>query len=56
MPVSTDAEIRNAKPAERPYKLAVGDGLFVLIQPNGSKLWRMKFRFQGKERGLALGA
>jgi integrase len=56
MPVSTDAEIRNAKPADRPYKLTVGDGLFLLIQPNGSKLWRMKFRYQGKERGLALGA
>lgn len=56
MPVSTDAEIRNAKPSDRPYKLAVADGLFVLIRPNGAKLWRMKFRYQGKERALAFGS
>lgn len=60
MPVSTDAEVRNAKARERPYKLNVGNGLFLLIRPNGtpegSKLWRMKFRYQGRERALALGA
>jgi len=52
----TNFDIKNAKPAEKPYKLADGGGLYLLIQPNGSKLWRFKYRFLGKERLLALGA
>jgi hypothetical protein len=41
-PVLTTLQIKSAKPAERAYKLADTGGLFVLVQPNGSKLWRYK--------------
>ena len=47
--------IENAKPAPRPTKLADGDGLYLIIQPNGSKLWRMRYFFFGKERSLSFG-
>lgn len=52
----TDATIRNAKPDERAYKLADGGGLYLLVNPNGSRLWRLKYRFAGSEKLLALGA
>jgi integrase len=54
MPLS-DLEIRNAKPRERRYKLFDGDGLHVLVQPNGSKLWRLKYAMEGKERVISFG-
>ena len=52
----TDPKIRQAKPADKPYKLFDGGGLFLLVQPGGSKLWRLKYRFGGKEKLLALGS
>ena len=52
----TDPKIRQAKPADKPYKLFDGGGLFLLVQPSGSKLWRLKYRFGGKERLLAIGS
>jgi hypothetical protein len=54
MPLS-DTTIRNAKPKEKPYKLFDDKGLFLLINPNGSKYFRFKYRFGGKEKTLALG-
>jgi integrase len=51
----SDAKIRNAKPRSKPYKLADGEGMFLLVHPNGSKYWRLKYRFFGRERILALG-
>lgn len=51
----TDAAIRNAKPREKPYKLADEKGLFVLVNPNGTKWWRLKFRVAGKEKLLSFG-
>jgi integrase len=51
----TDTKLKNAKPANKPYKLTDGGGLFILIQPTGGKLWRYKYRFAGKEKKLALG-
>jgi len=51
----TALKIKTAKPAERAYKIADGGGLFLLVQPNGSKLWRYKFRLQGIEGLQALG-
>jgi integrase len=48
--------LTNAKPKDKPYKLADGDGLYVLVNPNGSKLWRQKYRFAGKEKTLAFGS
>ena len=51
----SDAKIRNAKPKVKPYKIADGDGLFLLITPAGGKYWRLKYYFGGKEKLLALG-
>lgn len=51
----SDVVIRRSKPGPKPYKLSDGDGLFLLIQPNGSKWWRMKYFFEGKEKSLSLG-
>jgi len=51
----SDAKARNAKPRTRPYKIADGEGLFLLIMPGGSKYWRLKYFFAGKEKVLALG-
>jgi integrase len=51
----TDTAIRTAKPGEKPYKLTDEKGLFLLVNPNGSKWWRLKFRVDGKEKLLSLG-
>lgn len=48
--------IKTARPETRPYKLADSGGLYLLVQPNGSKLWRYKFRVNGTEGLKALGA
>lgn len=50
-----ELEVRFAKPQQKSFKLSDGGGLYILIQPNGSKLWQMKYRFQGKERTLSFG-
>ena len=51
----TDAAVKRAKPGERPFKLYDGKGLFVVVQPNGSKLWRMRYSVEKKERLLSFG-
>lgn len=51
----TDAKLRAAKPADKPYKLFDTNGLFVKITPSGSKLWRFRFHIDGKEKLMALG-
>ncbi|HXX82883.1 MAG TPA: tyrosine-type recombinase/integrase [Casimicrobiaceae bacterium] len=51
----TDTAVRNAKPKIRPYKLADGDGMYLLVQPSGAKYWRWKYRYAGREKLLALG-
>jgi len=51
----TDISIRAAKPGLNPIKLSDEKGLFVLVQPSGGKLWRLKYRFGGKEKKLGLG-
>src|SRR5579859_4382899 len=51
----SDAKARIAKPRTKPYKIADGDGLFLLVMPSGSKYWRLKYFFAGKEKVLALG-
>src|SRR6516165_8742210 len=51
----SDAKARNAKPRTKPYKIADGEGLFLLITPSGSKYWRLKYFFAGKEKLLAVG-
>ena len=52
----SDAKVRTAKSDSKPYKLSYGGGLFLLIQPTGSKLWRWKFRLNGKENLFAVGS
>ncbi len=51
----TEAKIRTAKPGDKPYKLTDGRGLYLLVQPSGSKLWHYKYGFDGKEKLMALG-
>lgn len=52
----TDVAIRNAKPGAKAIKLADGGGMFLLITPAGGKLWRLKYRVDGREKLLAIGA
>ena len=52
----TDIAIRNARPGAKPVKLADGGGLHLLITPAGGKLWRLKYRLDGREKQLAIGA
>lgn len=51
----TDPKIRQAKPKEKAYKLSDGNGLYLEVQPNGSKWWRHKYRFAGKEKRISHG-
>lgn len=51
----TDTKIKNTRPDAKAFKLADGDGLYLYITPQGSKLWRWKYRYQGKEKLMALG-
>lgn len=52
----TDTACKSAKPKEKPYKLADGMGMYLQVMPHGSKLWRLKYRFEGKENCLSLGS
>ncbi|MDD5036288.1 MAG: Arm DNA-binding domain-containing protein [Methylococcaceae bacterium] len=51
----TDTLCKNAKPKEKPYRLADEKGLYLEVMPTGSKYFRLKYRFGGKEKRLALG-
>ncbi|MFH1158764.1 MAG: integrase arm-type DNA-binding domain-containing protein [Pseudomonadota bacterium] len=51
----TDLKCKNAKPKDKPYRIAAGGSMYLEITPNGSKYWRMKYRVNGKEKLLALG-
>lgn len=51
----TDSACRNAKPQDKPYKLTDGAGLYLLVQVNGSRLWRFDFAHAGKRKTAALG-
>jgi integrase len=55
MPLS-ELKIRNAKPKEKFYKLSDSDGLYLHVTEKGGKLWRFRYRFEGKEKLLALGS
>lgn len=52
----TDAKIRSLKPKEKPYKANDALGLYLLISPNGSKHWKLKYQYDGKEKKLSYGA
>lgn len=52
----TDAAIKNTRPSFKPVRLFDGGGLYLEVSPAGGKLWRLKYRFDGKEKRLSLGA
>ncbi len=52
----SDVTIRNTKPRAREFKLADSSGLYLLFTPSGGKLWRLKFRVNGREKKLAIGS
>lgn len=54
MPLS-EAKVRNAKPQAKPYKISDSEGMYLFVSPAGSKCWRLKYRFAGREKVLALG-
>jgi hypothetical protein len=47
--------VKNSKPRNKPFKLSDGGGMYLLINPNGSKYWRLKYRIHKREKVLALG-
>ena len=51
----TNVDIKNAKPRDKSYRLYDEKGLYVEIIPAGGTLWRLKYRFEGKEKRLAIG-
>ncbi|HGM7030136.1 TPA: tyrosine-type recombinase/integrase [Serratia liquefaciens] len=51
----TDVKVRTAKPQDKPYKLTDGGGLYLLVNTNGSRYWRMKYRVMGREKLLSIG-
>ena len=51
----SDAAARKAKPEAKAYKMADGGGMYLEVMPTGSKYWRLKYRFGGKEKRLAFG-
>src|SRR5271154_4601814 len=51
----SNAAIRAAKPSHKQFKLYDEGGLFLIVKPSGGKLWRLKYRHQGKEQALSLG-
>src|SRR5471030_477315 len=51
-----DAKIRSIKPATKPFKVSDSQGLYLLVNPSGSRLWYLKYRINSKESHLSLGA
>jgi len=51
----TALAVKSAKPTAKPYKLSDEKGLYLLVTPSGSKLWRFDYRYDGKRKTLAFG-
>ena len=51
----TELTVKQAKPKEKQYKLADGEGMYLRVYPNGSKYWQLKYRFDGKQKTLSFG-
>lgn len=51
----TDQAVKAAQPAEKPYTMPDGGGMFLLVNPDGGKYWRLRYRFAGKQNTLGLG-
>jgi hypothetical protein len=56
LPMLTVLGIEKLKPKEKSYKVSDGNGLYILIEPAGGKLWRIRYKFDGKEKMLSLGS
>ena len=54
MPLN-DAKLRNLKPKAKTYKVSDSGGLYIEVTPTGSRLWRLKYRFEGREKRLSFG-
>ena len=52
----TTQQVRGFKPKDKPYKKGDERGLYLLVKPNGSKLWHLKYRFGGREKKMPIGA
>jgi integrase len=52
----TDAKLRSLKPGDRPRKISDFEGLHIVVMPNGARLWRLAYRFHGKQKQLAIGS
>ena len=52
----TELKVKNAKPAEKIYKLADGDGLYLVVKPSGYKVWRFRYSLNGKKKELTIGS
>ncbi len=53
--ILSDIKIRNLKPKEKLYKVSDFDGLYIAVKPNGSKLWRLKYRIDGRVKTYSIG-
>jgi len=51
----TYIQVLNAKPREKPYKLADSESLYLVVQPSGAKLWRMNYRYLDRQKTLHFG-
>jgi len=51
----TDIKVKKAQPTEKQHKLTDGEGMYLLVHPNGGKYWQLKYKFAEKEKTLALG-
>ena len=51
----TELQVKNAKPRAAKYTRAAGHGLTLIVMPDGSKYWRLRYRFAGKARMIAVG-
>ncbi len=51
----TATAVKQAKPEDKPYRRTDGKGMYLLINPNGAKYWRLKYRDVGEEKALAIG-
>ncbi len=53
--IASHLQLINSKPKEKQYKLFIGNGLYLLVMPNGSKYWRFKYRYADKDKAMAIG-
>ena len=52
----TELKCKNAKPSDKIQKLSDEKGMYLMVNPSGGKTWQLKYRFEGKEKKLAIGS